>query len=97
MAHTNQWSTTTPADNELAGNGAEEIRQTKLDIIERLGSDHCTSGELDTTKSGADGYHNKVTLSIRSSDPTLLANSGVLYAKSDGLYFRNSAGIVKII
>ena len=97
MAHNNAWSTTTPTDDELAGKGAEELIKIKVDIKERLALDHYMDGELDDTKGTAEGRHRKVTLTALSGDPTLIANTGIVYAKSDGLYFRNSAGIVKVI
>ena len=97
MAHTNAWSTTTPANDALAGKGAEELINIKVDIKERLALDHYMDGELDDTKGTAEGRHRKVTLTALSNNPTLIANTGIVYAKSDGLYFINSAGIVKLI
>ena len=98
------YSTTTPENTELAGNGAIEIVGAKSRIKERYELDHNfddTDSTLDPTEIDCDGYHHKVTLKILSSDPTLLTNSGVLYVKTvdstQGLYFRNSEGIVRII
>ena len=98
------YSTTTPEDTELAGNGAQEIVGGKSRIKERVELDHNfsdTDSTLDPAEIDCDGYHHKVTLKVLASDPTLLTNSGVLYVKTvdstQGLYFRNSEGIVRII
>ena len=104
MATLTAYSTTTPEDTELAGNGAQEIVGGKSRIKERYELDHNFT-DSDTTRDPAeidcDGYHHKVTLKVLSSDPAPLSNSGVLYVKTvdstQGLYFRNSAGIVRII
>lgn len=97
MAHSNSFSTTTPEDNNFEGEGYLEIVKAKVDIKERIEVDHCFSNSLDTTVAGADGQHKQVTLVNKASDPTLITGTSILYSKSDGLYFRNSAGIVKII
>lgn len=97
MAHTNSFSTTAPLDDSQLGKGAEAMRKAKLDIKERMAVDHVMENNLDPAVAGGDGQHNKVTLVNKATDPTLITGTAVLYAKSDGLYFRNSSGIVKII
>ncbi|PKL19570.1 MAG: hypothetical protein CVV49_00605 [Spirochaetae bacterium HGW-Spirochaetae-5] len=97
MSHTRIFDPTLPLDTELAGDGDDKIRELLVDIKERFELDHNMDGILDTSLPTADGYHKKVTLPILENDPALLTNSGVLYQKSDGLYFKNSAGVVRII
>ena len=97
MAHTNTFSTTAPLDNSQLGKGAEEMRKAKLDIKERMAVDHVMENNLYPAVAGGDGQHNQITLVNKATDPTLITGTAILYAKSDGLYFRNSSGIVKII
>lgn len=97
MAHTNTFSTTTPLDDSQLGKGAEEMRKAKLDIKERMAVDHVMENNLDPSVAGGDGQHNQVTLVNKTTDPDLITGTSVLYAKSDGIYFKNSAGTVKII
>jgi hypothetical protein len=97
MAHTNTWSTTIPTNDQLAGKGAEELVKVKTDIKERLTLDHYMDGEIDDTQADAEGRHRKVTLTVLTSDPTAITNAGIVYAKSDGIYFRNSTGVTKLI
>jgi hypothetical protein len=66
-------------------------------IKERMAVDHVMENNLDPSVAGGDGQHNQVTLVNKATDPILITGTSVLYAKSDGLYFRNSSGIVKII
>ena len=86
-----------PLDTDLAGEGDDRIRDLLVDVKERLQSDHNMDGILDPTLPTADGYHKKVTFPILSEDPALITNSGMLYMKAAGLYFRSNAGIVRII
>ena len=97
MSHTRTWSTSTPVNTEPEGDGYKYIVNKSIDVAERLACDHNMDGIIDTSLPTADGYHKKVTLKEQGSDPSILTGGAVLYAKSDGLYFRNSAGIVKII
>lgn len=96
MAHTNTWNTTEPLNTRQAGKGAEELRKVKINIKERLDVDHYMNGELDTTIAGADGHHRKVTLVVQTSDPDAITDAIIIYAKSDGIYFRTSTAIGKM-
>ena len=91
-----EWDILSPADTQLAGEGAEEIRKLKIDIKERLELDHCMEGESDPNKSNADGRHKKLTMMIFSNDPGEVEGAVVLYMKDDGLYYRTTDGIYKI-
>ena len=101
MATLQTYSTTTPLDTELEGDGALELRKYSERFKERFELDHNMDGYLDTDLASCDGYHKKVTMAVQSSDPSAMTGAGVLYTKTasgtQGLYFRNSAGIVKIV
>ena len=94
---------TYPKDTELEGDGAQNIRLMESLVKERMALDHNFDGNLDTTNANCDGYHKKVTLTVQSSDPDLLATGlhGIIYSKTvdgtQGVYFRNSVGILRII
>ena len=91
---TRTWDTTTPADTGYAGDGDDEIRNTKVDLKERLELDHYMDGELDPLEGDCDGYHRKATLYAQATDPTPLTGTGVIYTKIvDGvteLFFRDA-------
>jgi len=97
MAHSNTFDITTPTNNNFSGDGDDKIVQNQVDLKQRLEMDHNMDGVLNTALPTADGYHKKVTLKELGTDPTILTGSGVLYSKADGLYFKNSVGVVKII
>lgn len=94
--HSRAWDNTIPADTALAGDGADELRKLKLDIAERLDIDHHMSGELDDTKSSAEGRHKKVTMTVLADDPAHITGTAILYMKADGLYYRTADGIFKV-
>lgn len=96
MSHSRTYDKTKPVDTDLQGDGDNLIRNLLEDLFERLVLDHNFEGILDTSLSTADGYHRQVTLKNMTSDPAILTGGSVIYSKSDGLYFRNSAGIIKI-
>ena len=80
------WNEDIPSDNNLAGEGNDEIASLKARVKERLELDHQFSGELDPLEGDCDGYHKKVTLQKLSEDPTPLTGTGVLYTKEvDGI------------
>lgn len=80
------WNEDIPSDNNLAGEGDDEIVSLKARVKERLELDHHFSGELDPLEGDCDGYHKKVTLQKLSADPTPLTGTGVLYTKEvDGI------------
>lgn len=96
MAFTDTWNAAfeaLPADNEVLSQGAERIRDHKLAVRERLAVDHSWAGDAD------DGKHSKVTLPEQGSDPTNIANTGIVYTKDDGsgnteLYYVDEGGNV---
>lgn len=103
--HTQTYSTTTPADTALAGDGAQEIRNTRIAVKERVELDHYFGGVVDTADPECEGYHRKVTMPYYTDhdDVTVPAGSGVLYAYSAdsgttiSLYWKNASGQVKIV
>ena len=65
-----------PADSDNASEGAQRIRQLKVDIKERLQVDHSWAGDAD------DGAHKKVTfVDPLSAKPTAAVSEGYLYTK----------------
>ena len=104
-SHTITYSTTTPADTALAGDGAQEIRNTRIAVKERVELDHYFGGILDTADPECEGYHRKVTMPYYTdhADVVVPAGSGVLYAYSAdsgttiSLYWKNASGQVKIV
>lgn len=96
MAHTRTWDTAyeaIPSDTEFARLGASRIRNLRADIRERMELDHDWSSDLNTA-----GRHKKTTLEEQASDPTAIANYGILYTKdvagTTELFYRDSAGNV---
>lgn len=102
---TQTFSTTTPADTALAGDGAQEIRNTRIAVKERVELDHFFGGVVDTTDPQCEGYHRKVTMPYYTdhADVVVPAGSGVLYAYSAdsgttiSLYWKNASGTVRIV
>ncbi len=79
-----------PDNTDQASLYAQEMRQLKVDIRERLTVDHSWDGDAD------DGIHEKVNFEVQGADPTpVTAGEGVLYTKLDGaadeLYFKDGA------
>ena len=72
MAELSEYSTTTPVDTALEGDGAGAVRDLADSIKDRVGLDHNFAGNIDPTNADCDGYHNKVTLKKLSADPDLL-------------------------
>ncbi len=92
---TRTWNTAyeqSPADTDNASEGAQRIRNSRIDLRERLEIDHSLAGDTD------DGEHKKVTLIEQASDPSTVANRGFLYTKDDGgateLYYKDAGGTV---
>lgn len=82
-----------PANTQAASQGAQRIRELKLDVRERLAVDHIFGDG-----SANEGYHNVVHLAEQGSDPSGVANYGVLYTKEIStiteLFYRDSAGTI---
>lgn len=91
-SYTNSWNESTPAGTDPISLGDNEIRQLKVDIRERLNTDHWFPS-ADVANSG---YHRPVHIVEEASDPTAVADVGVLYTKDSGgvteLFYRDSAG-----
>lgn len=101
MSHTNSWDSSAPADGTAIGLGAKGIRDTKMDIEERISVDHYMDGDLDSAVAGCDGHHRKVTLPEQSSAPDAITDAIILYTKEVGgstcLYAKDSDGEVRIL
>lgn len=82
-----------PANTQAASQGAQRIRELKLDLRERLAVDHIFGDG-----SANEGYHNVIHLPEQGSDPGGVANYGVVYTKDVStiteLFYRDSAGTV---
>lgn len=94
MAHTRNWNAALeaiPADAAAAAQGANRIRDLKVDIRERLDLDHIMDQDIND-----DGRHRQVCFIEQASDPGNLANKGFLYTKDVGgiteLFYEDSAG-----
>lgn len=81
FSHTNDWNAAyeaSPADSDSISQGASKMRGLKLDVRERLATDHY----LDPTGTQADhGEHTKVTYHAPIATPTNVANKGFMYTK----------------
>ena len=93
MAHTRTWNAALeaiPPNTQAASQGADRIRDFKLDFRERFELDHV----MDETND--DGYHVQVTLEEQGSAPGNLANKLRLYTLDVGgvteLHCKDSAG-----
>jgi hypothetical protein len=95
MTATRAWNESLPAGTDSISGGDDEIRNTKLDIRERMAIDHIWNDSTTT-----DGYHKKITLNeVQTSDPTAVANRGFLYLKDVSavveLFWEDESGNVK--
>ena len=93
MAHTRTWDApyeATPPNTQNASQGAQRIREFKLDVRERLTLDHSWAGDND------DGRHKFVSLVEQAGDPGNLADKGFLYTKEvdslTELFYEDDAG-----
>ena len=94
MAHTRTWDAAyeaTPPNTQNASQGAQRIRELKLDIRERLDLDHIMDDD-DTY----DGRHRHLGLVEQAGDPANLATIGFLYTKDTSsiseLFFEDDTG-----
>lgn len=76
-SYTNAWDETAPAGTDNLSSGDDEIRQLKLDMRERLNTDHYWPS-TDVTETG---YHRAIHLPVESGDPTNVASTGIVYTK----------------
>ena len=94
-----EYSTTTPEDTELAGNGAQEIVGGKSRIKERYELDHNfddTDSTLDPTEIDCDGYHKQLTMPEFSGTDSETGNPITEPENMDNaifLYFKKESGI----
>jgi hypothetical protein len=97
---TRAWSGTyeaTPANTESASLGAQRIRETRVDLRERLDVDHFLPG--DDSVGAKEGEHRQITLyNPLAGDPSTVANKGYLYSKDVSatveLFWKDEAGNV---
>jgi len=78
MAFSRTWNAgyeANPSNAQVASQGAERIRELKVDLRERLEVDHSMAGDSD------DGYHLYCTLLEAASDPSSKTDAGKLYTK----------------
>lgn len=75
------WDKTIPADTELAGDGAKEIRTLKVDLEDHLKQDHQMNDIVDPLQANCSGYHSKVTMYPLDDDPIVPVGAGVVYCK----------------
>lgn len=94
MVHSRTWDAAyeaTPPNTQNASQGAQRIRELKIDIRERLDLDHIMDDD-DTN----DGRHRFVGLVEQASDPGNLTDKGFLYTKDVGgiteLFYEDDAG-----
>jgi hypothetical protein len=91
---------TTPEDANLQGKGAEEIRNVKVLLQERLDLDHNFDGTSNDTESAScDGYHKRVTLKTLGVTstvamatpatylPAIDTDAGILAMCTDGVFW----------
>ena len=97
MAHTRTWDSAyeaTPPNTQNVSQGAQRIRELKVDIRERLDLDHIMDDD-DTN----DGRHRVVTLIEQASDIGNLANTHLIYSKDVGgvteIFFRDDSGDIQ--
>lgn len=75
----NTWDETIPPGTESISLGDNRIREFKYAIRERLAEEHYFY--QDETGHSDVGLHKKITLLELAADPTVLANSAILYTK----------------
>ncbi len=99
MPHTRTWDAayeTTPPNTQNVSQGAQRIRELKVDIRERLDLDHVMDDD-DTN----DGRHRLVSLIEQASDPGNLANQHLIYSKDVAgvteIFFRDDSGDIQQI
>lgn len=99
--HTVTWNSAfnlTPADNTKAGFGDDRFRELKTAVSERMQKDHNWENSITDGAVDQDGTHTKVTMKELGSDPTNIANGGIVYPKDVGgvteLFYIDSAGNV---
>jgi hypothetical protein len=99
MAHTRTWDAAyelTPPNPQSVSQGAQRIRELKVDIRERLDLDHIMDDD-DTN----DGRHRVVTLIEQASDPGNLANTHLIYTKDVGgvteIFYQSDSGNIQQI
>lgn len=80
--HSRTFDKTDPADADRMGFGAQEIRDLKEDIVERLELEHMWDSSQEVTTGDGDGYHKKVSMKAITT-PAAIATSGAVYVKTD--------------
>ena len=88
------WDESSPPGSQARSLGDDRIREMKTQIREVVGVDHIWG----SSGAGATwGYHNKVTFYNQGSNPTLVADSIILFAKDvsakSRLFYMNEDGV----
>lgn len=99
MAHSRTFDKTDPADADLAGLGAQEIRELKGDVEERMQLDHYFTSDTDTDNQDSDGHHKQLTLEKKATTPTAISGAGILFVKDETIAemeYINSDGAIQI-
>lgn len=76
------WDISKPAGSRDISLGDDDFREFKRAITERFGEDH--EFQSDETGNSNIGYHKKVTLTKRSTDPDAVVDAGIFYTKDTG-------------
>lgn len=76
MAASRSWDETSPPDSQQVSQGALRIRQFKEDVRERMAVDHIWDDAV-----GTDGRHTKATIKKLGSNPSPVADHGILFTK----------------
>jgi hypothetical protein len=79
MAHTALWTEIKPANADNINQGAQEIRNLRRDIRERLELDHVWN--IDTS---TDGYHNKLTMPDQGGRPSTAVGYSKIWSELSG-------------
>jgi hypothetical protein len=98
---TDTMDVSTPAGTDSPTEGDDRIRELKRGFVERLAVDHTVPAVGNTYDGATVGYHKKVTLPDQSGNPTNVANTSIIFNKSDGgvssTYVEDESGNVKQI
>jgi hypothetical protein len=94
MSHSRIWSNITPANSDNINQGAQQIRNVRVDVDQRLQIDHVNGVSIST-----DGFHKKTTLQNQSSRPSTASGYSIIWAEDSTLvsqpYMKDGAGNVR--
>jgi len=100
-AHSRNFGSSLPSGTDRVGTFYSEIDDFKDDIKQRLTLDHYMDDVLTDGANNQDGRHRQVTMKEKSSDPSNLANTGIVYTKdvddvTELFYLDDSGNAVQI-